>query len=137
MIKGVDAICFPRHGDERGSLVAIEGQKNLPFSIGRIYYIYGTNREVVRGKHAHKDLHQVILCLNGSCDVLIDNGTEREIIHLDQPESGIYIHDFVWREMLNFSSDCVLLAIVDKGYDLEDYVYDYNIVKAYAERNEK
>ena len=109
MIQGVDRIAFKPHGDERGKLVAIENQKDIPFDIQRVYYIYDADTDVVRGKHAHKDLNQVLLCLHGSCDILIDNGIEREIVHLNKPEEGIYIHGYVWREMMNFSPDCFLV----------------------------
>jgi len=128
MIEGTERISFPCHGDERGKLIAIENNKEIPFKIGRIYYIFDAAGDVVRGKHAHKDLNQVLLCLNGSCDILLDNGRERETVHLDTPEWGIYIHGFVWREMMHFSENCVLLALVDKPYDPADYVYDYDVV---------
>lgn len=126
MIRGVKSISFPVHGDERGKLIAIEGENDLEFDIKRVYYIYGTNTDVIRGKHAHFNLKQVMLCINGSCDVLVDNGLEREIISLNSPHSGIYIHGFIWREMLHFSSDCVLLVLVDHPYDIEDYIFDYD-----------
>ena len=133
MISGVDWIRFSSFGDERGSLVPIENDKDIPFRIGRIYYIYDTAPDAVRGKHAHKDLNQVLLCLSGSCDVLLDNGKEREIVTLNTREEGIYIHGFIWREMLHFSADCDLLALVDRPYDPEDYVFDYSVVKRFAE----
>lgn len=133
MIDGVKPITFPVHGDDRGSLIAIESFKEIDFAIGRIYYIYGTTPDTVRGKHAHKDLKQILVCVRGQCDILIDNGSEREIVRLSSPDQGIYITGFVWREMLNFSSDCVLLAITDKAYDVADYVYDYNEVRAAAQ----
>lgn len=129
LISGVERIHLEEHRDERGALVAIEEGNGIPFQMNRIYYIYNTSPEVVRGKHAHKDLHQVLLCLNGSCDILVDNGAEREIIHLDKPNEGVYIHSFVWREMSHFAQGTVLLAIVDKKYDVNDYVFDYTAVK--------
>ncbi len=128
LINGVDRITMAVHGDERGNLVAIEEGNGIPFQINRIYYIYNVSPEVTRGRHAHKDLHQVLLCLNGSCDILVDNGKERKCVHLDKPNDGIYIHSFVWREMSNFSPNTVLLAIVDKKYDKNDYVFDYEAV---------
>lgn len=128
LINGVEWICLDEHGDERGTLVAIEEGNGIPFQMNRIYYIYNAHPDVVRGKHAHRDLHQVLLCLNGSCDILVDNGTERKVLHLDNPSKGIYIHSFVWREMSNFASGTVLLAVVDKKYDIKDYVFDYKTV---------
>lgn len=129
LISGVDIIDLDSHSDTRGSLVAIEEGNGIPFQMNRIYYIYNTSPDVVRGKHAHKDLHQVLLCLSGSCDILLDNGVEREIVHLDKPTEGVYIHSFVWREMSHFAPGTVLLAIVDKKYDVNDYVFDYAAVK--------
>ena len=132
VIKGVDWIEFEAHGDERGSLVAIENFKNINFPIKRVYYIYDTKSDVVRGKHAHKNLNQVLLCVNGSCDVLVDNGNERQIISLNKRNKGIYIHGFIWREMMNFSNDAVLLVLVDQEYKVDDYVYDIETVREAA-----
>ena len=128
IIDGVDQICLDEHGDDRGDLVAIEEGNGIPFQMNRVYYIYNTSANVTRGKHAHKDLHQVLLCINGSCDILVDNGRERRTVHLDTPSKGIYIHSFVWREMSNFAPNTVLLAIVDKKYDINDYVFYYAAV---------
>ncbi len=129
MIKGVDEISFSVHGDERGKLIAIESGKDLDFDIRRVYYIYDTAADVVRGKHAHIDLRQVMLCVSGSCEVLVDNGTERRTVTLDSPDRGIFIHDLVWREMLSFSDGCVLLVLVDRPYDTADYIFDYDEFK--------
>ena len=126
MICGVDSIVFPVHGDDRGKLIAIENGQEVKFNISRIYYIYDTNRDVVRGKHAHIDLRQVMICVKGSCEVLVDNGTERQTILLNRPERGIFIHDLIWREMMSFSDDCLLLVLVDRPYSAEDYIFDYN-----------
>ena len=83
MISGVQWITFTAHGDSRGSLIAIENNKDIPFPIRRIYYIYGSSYDAVRGKHAHKDLNQVLICVSGSCDILLDNGKEKEAVHLE------------------------------------------------------
>lgn len=132
LMDGVERISFEEHADDRGALVAIEEGNGIPFQMNRIYYIYNTSPDVIRGKHAHKDLHQVLLCLNGSCNILLDNGKERQVIHLDKPNEGIYIHSFVWREMSHFAPNTVFLAIVDKKYDINDYIFDYAAV---AENN--
>lgn len=134
MIQGVRELCLSCHADARGKLVAIEGRKDLPFDIRRIYYIYGTSPDAVRGRHAHRDLNQVLLCVSGSCEILLDNGSERQVVRLDSPDRGLYLYGFIWREMRNFSPDCVLLALVDRPYDPADYVYDYALV---AEKGEK
>lgn len=124
MIDGVEPISFQVHGDDRGSLVAIESGKNIEFEMKRIYYIYNTDYNIVRGKHAHRDLKQILICLHGQCDILLDNGKEKEVVKLNAPDKGIYIKGFVWREMMHFSNDCVLLALVNRPYDPDDYVYD-------------
>lgn len=116
---------FPIHGDERGKLVALEELKDIPFEIKRIYYIYDTQSKVIRGKHAHKSLKQVLICVRGSCKVLLDNGYEKEIISLDRPDEGVYITDFMWREMYDFSEDAVLLVLASQLYDENDYIRDY------------
>lgn len=126
IIEGVQSIDFKVNGDNRGSLVAIESLHNIPFEIKRIYYIYATMPEISRGCHAHPHLQQVLVCVNGSCDIYLFNGKEEKWVHLDQPNTGIYISGFVWREMHNFSRDCVLLAIVDEYYEDTVYVYDKN-----------
>ncbi len=132
MIRGVEHIAFAVHGDERGKLIAIEGGRDLEFDIRRIYYIYGTEKNATRGKHAHIDLRQVMLCVSGSCDVLVDNGFEKEIVTLDRPHEGIYISNFIWREMMHFSPNCVLLVLVDRPYDANDYIFDYDEFKEAA-----
>jgi len=116
---------FEIKGDERGSLIALEEYRNIPFEIKRVYYIFDTKEGVIRGKHAHKNLQQVLICVKGSCKILLDNGKERKVITLDSPDKGLYIGSFVWREMYDFSPDCVLVVLADKYYDEEDYIRDY------------
>ena len=134
MIRGVKPIAFRVHGDERGKLIAIEGGNDIEFDFKRIYYIYGANYDIVRGKHAHIDLKQVMFCVSGSCDILVDNGLERETITLDSPDKGIYIYSFIWREMMHFSPDCVLLVLVDRPYDADDYIFDYRVFSEAAKK---
>ncbi len=129
MIQGTSIVYFPSHGDERGSLVAVESGRDIPFDVKRVYYIYGTQPNVVRGRHAHKDINQIILCVHGNCDIFLDNGEEQCVLRLDKPNEGVYIHGFIWREMFNFSEDCVLLVLVDRYYDPDDYEYDREELK--------
>lgn len=124
-LKVAKIIEFPIHGDKQGKLVAIEELKDCPFDVKRVYYIWDTLHDVVRGKHAHYDLKQVILCLKGSCDFILDDGTTRETVHLDDPSKGIYIDSFIWREFTNFSEDCVVLVLASELYNTDDYIYDY------------
>lgn len=119
-------IDFAVRGDERGSLVAIEGGKNIPFEIKRVYYIFGTGDDVARGFHAHKSLQQVAVCVSGKCRMVLDNGRIREDAWLDSPSKGLLIGDMVWREMHDFSPDCVLMVFASEYYDEGDYVRDYD-----------
>ena len=126
LIKFID---FPALGDERGSLVALEAEKTVPFPIKRVYYIFGTNAGVSRGFHAHKKLQQVALCITGQCRMILDDGRQRNEVWLDSPNKGLIIGDLVWREMHDFSEDCVLLVLASEHYDEADYIRDYDEFK--------
>jgi dTDP-4-dehydrorhamnose 3,5-epimerase-like enzyme len=115
------------HGDERGSLVSLEEQKNIPFPIKRVYYVFNTKDKVRRGFHAHKKLKQLAIVVKGSCSFLLDDGKEKIEILLDNPAQGLYIESFIWREMFDFSEDCVLMVLADAFYDEDDYVRDYEL----------
>ena len=117
---------FKSNGDDRGSLIALEGYKNIPFDIKRVYYIFDTKSDVVRGLHAHKNLSQVMICLKGSCRVILDNGSIKEQVVLDSPNKGLLIDSMMWREMYEFSADCVLLVLANEHYDESDYIRDYD-----------
>jgi dTDP-4-dehydrorhamnose 3,5-epimerase-like enzyme len=121
----VQWIEFPSLGDDRGSLVALEGKKTIPFVIKRVYYIFGTQPGVSRGFHAHKALKQVAVCITGKCRMLLANGTEEAEVWLDSPARGIAIEEMVWREMHDFSPDCVLLLMASEHYDESDYIRSY------------
>lgn len=117
---------FDVFGDDRGALISLEENINVPFEIKRVYFIFNTNDGISRGFHAHKDLEQVALCVKGSCRLVLDNGKSRESIILDSPNKGVYIDNSKWREMHDFSEDCVLLVLASKVYDESDYIRDYN-----------
>ncbi|MCU6434596.1 FdtA/QdtA family cupin domain-containing protein [Undibacterium sp. Jales W-56] len=112
-------------GDDRGSLVAIEAEQNIPFEIKRVYYIFGTKDGVERGFHAHRNLQQVAVAVRGSCIMTIDDGKEKTEFKLDNPANGLYINSMVWRVMKDFSEDCVLLVMADQHYAESDYIRDY------------
>ncbi|MEA3222843.1 MAG: FdtA/QdtA family cupin domain-containing protein [Thermodesulfobacteriota bacterium] len=118
---------FRAVGDQRGSLIAIEGDTTIPFSIKRIYYIFDTKEGVRRGYHAHKKLRQVLICVRGSCKILLDNGKEKKVIPLDKPSRGLLIEQLIWREMYDFTSDCVLLVLASDYYNENDYIRDYSV----------
>jgi dTDP-4-dehydrorhamnose 3,5-epimerase-like enzyme len=118
-------------GDERGSLISLESNKNIPFEIKRVYYIFDTKKDVVRGKHAHKNLQQIIIAVSGSCKVLVDNKKDKKIYKLNNPSQGLFIQNNTWREIFEFSSDCVLMVLASEYYDKEDYIFEYENIKIY------
>lgn len=113
-------------GDERGSLVAVETQQDLPFELKRVYYIFGTKEGVERGFHAHKNLQQVAVAVRGSCTMVLDDGHEKLEILLNDPTQGLYIGSMIWRVMKNFTEDCVLLVFADQHYSESDYIRSYS-----------
>ena len=121
----IKTINFPPLGDDRGSLVALESFKTVPFEIKRVYYIFGTKEGVARGFHAHKSIKQVMVCVTGACNILLDNGLKREEVLLDSPTKGLLIEDLIWREMHSFSPDCVLIILANEYYKENDYIRDY------------
>ena len=116
---------FPPHGDERGQLVALEALTDIPFEVRRVYYIYDTLPGVVRGRHSHRCLEQILICVHGSCKVMLDDGRERGEILLDDPTLGLYISNDTWREMYDFSEGAVLLVLASEHYDEADYIRNY------------
>lgn len=127
MIEWVD---FLPLGDRRGSLVALEGQRTVPFAIQRVYYLFGTKAGVSRGYHAHRRLQQVAVCVAGRCRMVLDDGVSRESVWLDSPTRGLMIRSMVWREMHDFTPDCVLLVLASAHYDEADYIRDYQQFRA-------
>lgn len=129
---------FQVHGDNRGSLIALEqGKKEVPFPIKRVYYIFGNKDNVVRGCHAHKKLKQVLVCVSGSCKIKLDNGYESCIVKLSSPDKGLLIKSFIWREMYDFFSDAVLLVLASELYDESDYIRDYNEFLQFVKKGEQ
>lgn len=123
----INWIDFQILGDERGSLVSIEQGMLIPFEIKRIYYLYNTGKEVSRGYHAHRQLKQVAICVSGKCRMVLDNGSVREEVWLDCPTKGLLIESMMWREMHDFSPDCVLLVIASQPYNESDYIRNYQV----------
>lgn len=117
---------FQPHGDNRGQLIALEEFKDIPFRIKRVYYMYDTVSGFVRGKHAHKNLEQILVCVHGSCKIKLDNGTEQKVVPLEKPYEGLYVAGNMWREMFDFSDDAVLMVFASELYDESDYIRDYD-----------
>lgn len=113
-------------GDRRGRLISIEQMKTIPFKIKRVYYIYATKTDVIRGLHAHKQLEQLAVCVSGSCRMLLDDGNQKTEVLLDKPDRGLLIKSMIWHEMSEFSTDCVLMVLADEYYDESDYIRDYS-----------
>lgn len=112
---------------DKGSLVAIENISDMPnFEIKRVYYIYNTSKNEPRGFHAHKDLTQIAICINGSCNILLDDGKTKRTFKLNKPNKGLVLDKMVWHEMSDFSDDCVFLVLADNIYDESDYIRDYD-----------
>jgi dTDP-4-dehydrorhamnose 3,5-epimerase-like enzyme len=122
----IKTINFKILGDDRGSLVALEGNKSVPFDIKRVYYIFGTKQDISRGYHAHRNLKQVAVCVTGSCRFVLDDGVHQEVIILDNPTKGLLIESLIWREMHDFTPDCVLMVLASEYFDEEDYIRDYH-----------
>lgn len=118
-------IDFKVFGDDRGSLIALENKHNVPFDVRRVYYIYGTKENVRRGYHAHKNLKQLAICMHGSCKFLLDDGVTKESISLNTPDEGLLLEGLIWREMYDFSPDCVLMVLADEYYTEDDYIRNY------------
>ena len=107
-------------------MIALEGLKEIPFEVKRVYYIYAISPGAVRGLHAHKDLKQLYVCMSGSCDVYLDDGRQQQTISLTGPNEAIYFDgQVIWREITNFSSGAVLLVLASELYDPDDYIKDY------------
>ena len=113
-------------GDERGQLVALEANKQIPFDVKRVFYIYGTQSDVPRGNHSHYRTKQFLFSVAGSCKVTLDNGKTKETFDLNKPNIGLFQDAFIWGSMHDFSPDCVLLVMADEYYDASDYITNYD-----------
>ncbi|WPU65824.1 sugar 3,4-ketoisomerase [Peredibacter starrii] len=118
--------------DNRGLLVSLESFKNVPFEIKRVYYLCKLDSQAPRGFHAHKNLKQLVVCVSGSCDFLLDDGKEKIQITLNDPTKALFIESMIWREMHNFSKDCVVMVLASEHYDETDYIRDYEVFKIKA-----
>ncbi|MEP7097597.1 MAG: FdtA/QdtA family cupin domain-containing protein [Dokdonella sp.] len=128
-------ISLPRIEDGRGNLTFIEGGRHVDFSIERVYYLYDVPGGAERGGHAHKVLHQLLIAMSGSFDVVIDDGREKQRVHLNRSYNGLYICPMIWRELDNFSSGSVCMVLASEMYDETDYYRDYREFLSNADRN--
>jgi hypothetical protein len=132
-IEKCKLIDLPKIAEPRGNLTFIEGGRHVPFDIKRVYYLYDVPGGAERGGHAHKDLHQLIIAMSGSFDIILDDGRQKKRIHLNRSYNGLYVCPMMWREMDNFSSGAVCLVLASNLYDESDYYRDYSdFLKAIA-----
>ena len=127
---------FADLGDERGKLVVVEGEQHIPFAIQRVFYIYGSDNEVVRGQHANRESEFVLINVGGTSKVRIDNGHSEAIIELNKPMMGLYIPTMVWKDMYDFSEDSILLVLASTHYNGQEYIRDYEEYKKEMGANE-
>lgn len=113
-------------GDNRGKLISIEGNKNISFDIKRVYWIFDTLPDQDRGMHAHKNMEQIIVAMDGACQFVLDDGKTRETVWLNRPDVGLYIGKNMWREMKHFSYGCKLMVLASSYYDEKEYIRDYD-----------
>lgn len=119
-------IKFKSISDQRGSLISFEEKKNIPFGIKRVYFLYNNDKDLSRGFHAHIKLKQVLVCITGSCEIIIDDGNSRTNYELNNSEEGLYIEGCLWREIHHISDHCVLAVLASEYYDENDYIRDYD-----------
>lgn len=133
----VQMIEFPQHGDQRGHLVVAEGMKDIPFEIKRVFYMYGSDQDVVRGQHANRKSEFVLINVAGKSKVKVKDGEGNETVYcLDKPHTGIYLPTMVWKDMYDFSPDSVLLVLASTHYDATEYIRNYDdFVKEIADEN--
>lgn len=124
---GVQMLEFAQNGDERGYLVVVEGKQDVPFDIKRIFYIYGSDKSVIRGQHANRRSEFVLINVAGTSKVKVKDGKGNEVVFsLNRPHTGVYIPKMVWKEMYEFSEDSVLLCLASDHYDAQEYIRDYD-----------
>lgn len=119
-------IDLPKISDPRGNLTFVEGSSHIPFDIRRVYYLYDVPGGAERGGHAHKGLHQLIIAMSGSFDIILDDGTGKKRIHLNRSYNGLYVCPMIWRELDNFSSGSVCMVLASNIYEESDYFRDYD-----------
>ena len=127
---------FSQRGDERGHLVIVEGMQDIPFNIARVFYIYGSDKDVVRGQHANKKSEFVLINVAGTSKVRVKDGKGNEaVFSLNRPHTGIYLPSMIWKDMYDFSSDSVLLCLASEHYNAEEYIRSYEEFEKIMEKN--
>ncbi|WP_209599008.1 MULTISPECIES: FdtA/QdtA family cupin domain-containing protein [unclassified Ruegeria] len=117
---------LPKRSDVRGNLTFIESERHVPFDIRRVFYLYDVPTAESRGAHAHRALHQFLICLSGSFDVEADDGVTKRTIHLNRPWLGLHVPPMIWASEVNFDAGSVCLVLTSDYYDEADYIRDYD-----------
>ncbi len=117
---------LPKRSDVRGNLTFIEAERHVPFEVKRVFYLYDVPTAAGRGAHAHRELHQFLVCLSGSFDVEMDDGTRQRTIHLNRPWLGLHVPPMIWASEVNFDPGSVCLVLTSDYFDEADYIRDYN-----------
>lgn len=126
LIGGARWIEFEKFSDPRGSLTPIEGERHVPFAIRRVFYFYDVPVGDSRGAHAHRAQRQVIVCLAGSFDVVLDDGRRRQLVHVSRPWSGLYVPPMLWASQVSFDGGTVGLVLASDVFDETDYIRSYD-----------
>ena len=117
---------FKEFGDERGSLVVAEGGGDIPFEIKRVFYMYGSDSGIIRGRHANRHSEFVLINVAGTSKVRLDDGFQTEVVELNKPRMGLYLAPRIWKDMYDFSPDSVLLCLSSRHYDADEYIRNYD-----------
>ena len=125
-IYNCNVLTLPKVHNRAGNITALNNSMDLPFDIQRVYYLYDIPGGELRGGHAHKELHQLIIAVSGSFDITLDDGTNKKTVSLNRPYYGLYVIPGIWRELSNFSSGAICLVMASRKYDENDYIRDYS-----------
>lgn len=112
--------------ERRGNLTFIEGASDIPFDIKRVFYVYDIPSGAVRGAHAHHELEEIVVCLSGSLDIVVNDGKEKRVLHLNRPYIGLYLPPMIWSNFENFDVGTIYLVLASTHYDASDYIRDYD-----------
>ncbi len=135
LVEGVTIHHLPRVDDLRGSLTFGEAQRHVPFEVKRYFLVYGVSNQQIRGEHAHRTLHQFLICAHGSCHVVADDSRTRQEFVLDHPFIGLHLQPMVWGVQYKYSHDAVLLVLASDSYSAPDYIRDYDEYLALRKSN--
>lgn len=134
-LKNNELIELDVKGDSRGQLVVLESKVDVGFDIKRVFYIYGTQKTISRGDHAHYKTKQFLICINGYCKVTLQYADETKVYQLDEPNKGVFQDKMIWGSMHDFSEDCVLLVLADRAYEEKDYIRDHDVFLELSRNN--